>query len=174
MSIDEGDRSAAMQLGISTIVILVIAMVMIGAGISFIRTIFSSGEQVVLESVPSEDLTLNPTASSPFELSKTRLEGQQGTSTSLQVGIYNEDTSSTDVNVSMSNCKNISGDDASDQFNFVSTNRTVQPSSSTGFRILVNLPSENNAVDASPYLCKLKANMDGNNMSRDVEISVTG
>jgi hypothetical protein len=155
MRITEGDRSAAMQLGISTVVILVIAMVMIGAGISFIRTIFSSGEQVISKSVPSEDLTLDATASDPLDVSKTQLRAQQGTSTSVQIGVYNYKNDKVNVTTYLSECKNATDQDYTD-FNIVSTEKTIETGTTGGWNILFNLPDDASAQ--SPFVCKLQAN----------------
>ena len=183
MRMTDGDRSAAMQLGISTVVILVIAMVMIGAGISFIRTIFSSGEQVVVESVPSEDLTLNPTSENPFEMSQGQLEGRSGESKSFQVGVYNSETSSVSVNLTVDECRSpgISGN-LKDAFDTATTSRTIDSSSSAGFKVIMEMPEAGdstkitNVVDDSPYLCKITATAtDGEfSRSRDITMSVIG
>jgi hypothetical protein len=155
-----------MQLGISTVVILVIAMVMIGAGISFIRTIFSSGEQVITKSVPSEDLTLDASANNPLDVSKTQIKAQQGTSASLQVGVYNYKNERVNATAYLDECKN-SSDKSYDDFNVVATQKTLETGTTGGWNLLFNLPDD--ASTQSPFVCKLQVNAStGGNSNGDV------
>lgn len=154
MRLDRGDRSAAMQLGISTIVILVIAMVMIGAGISFIRTIFSSGQQVVEQSVPSSDLTINPTTEEPLAMSPADITEEAGGSATLQIGIYNNKNQALDFKINLSECRNRT-DGPYEGFSLVSTKKTIERSQQGGYQLLFNLPAD--AATQSPFVCNVQA-----------------
>jgi hypothetical protein len=60
------NRTASMQLSINAIVILVMAMAVLGIGLGLIRGVLGSGQEKLLGSLESMDLTQQATASEPF------------------------------------------------------------------------------------------------------------
>ena len=87
------DKKAALNLGINTVVVMVIAMVVIGAGVSFIRTFFSAGTDSLIGAFEGVgDLGIQPDRNNPFVLSRENIEGRPGSQVILQAGIYNPTT----------------------------------------------------------------------------------
>jgi hypothetical protein len=150
----KSDRSAAMQLGVSTIVILVIAMVIIGSGISFIRTFFSQGQEHLLKTFPASDVGLNPTNTNPLVLGSNELRVTQGETSTIQAAIYNTEPDSVTYELNISNCINRSGADST-AISLTSPSTEISASESTAFQGI--LSTEGATPQASPYICNVQA-----------------
>ena len=88
------NKKAALNLGISTVVVLVIAMVLIGAGISFIRTFFAAGESQLLGAFDIGDFERQPDSTNPIVLQAGRIQGGPGDTISVRLGFYNTEDAS--------------------------------------------------------------------------------
>lgn len=173
MRSDQDNRSAAMQLGVSTIVILVIAMVIIGSAISFIRTFFSSGQERLLQTFPASDVGLNPTNTNPLVLGSNSLRVTQGESKTIQAAIYNTEADAVGYQLNISNCINKTGP-TSNAISLNSPSTDISPSESTAFQGI--LATNGASTSASPYICTVEAirtDTGANVHSKQVEVQVT-
>ena len=91
------NKKAALNLGISTVVVMVIAMVVIGAGVSFIRTFFTAGTEGLIGAFDGVgDLGVQPDRNNLFVIDRELVRGSPGDLIILKAGIYNPTTTSWD------------------------------------------------------------------------------
>jgi len=145
------NKKAALSLGITTIVYLVIAMIIIGSGISFVRMVFDMGEETLGNAMPADDIGLNPTSDNRFVMGSNSITVSRGETTTVQAGIYNTDNVRRDftINLSDSDCvPTVSG------ISLSSPSAGVNPGESTGFRAILDV---NQSVEDRTYICSLEA-----------------
>ncbi len=99
------NRRASLEIGVNTIVILVIAMMLLGLGIGFIRGLFNKANQLP-GLIDTSQWQNPPTASTPIVLTPSSVQVKGGDSTNIVVGIYNKEpgSSSLTFNVNISSC----------------------------------------------------------------------
>lgn len=87
-------KKGALNLGISTIVVLVIAMVLIAGFVSFIRTFLDTGEESLMGAFDVADFGKQPTAQDPVVLARGSISlGQRESDTvRVPIGYYNADS----------------------------------------------------------------------------------
>jgi len=83
------NKKAGLEIGINTIVILVIAMVVIGGGIAFIRGFFNLGESKLKEPFELADFGLKPSSTQPLVLQAGLIEIKTGAEKIIKGGFYN-------------------------------------------------------------------------------------
>lgn len=98
------NKKAAMELGISTVVMLVIAIVIIGGGITFIRGFFTKGTDTLSNSFDLADFGLEPSASEPLVLIDGKMNIKTGREDVVRVGFYNRHGDTKNVSVGFGNC----------------------------------------------------------------------
>lgn len=163
-------RKAALNLGISTIVVLVIAMVVIGSGISFIRTFFSEGQDALLQTFPASDIGLNPTRDNPFVLGSNELEIQQDSTETIQAAVYNNEGSSVNFVLNITGCIDNRGTDANN-ITLRSPSAQVPTGESSGFQGI--LTAQPGIAQNSPFICTAQAQSDQANYTKQVTVEVT-
>lgn len=84
------NKRASLEIGINTIVILVIAMMILGLGIGFVKGIFGKLGKVV-KGISTDQLTNPPTAQDPVSMDQTELSVKSGDHHfQTRAGIYNK------------------------------------------------------------------------------------
>ena len=100
------NKKAALNLGISTVVVMVIAMVVIGAGVSFIRTMFGDSTEALIGTF---DLVggvgLNPTRDEQLVLELRSVEMEGDDSRAITAGFYNREVEEVTVNLTIGSCQ---------------------------------------------------------------------
>ena len=143
------NKKAALNLGISTVVVMVIAMVVIGAGVSFIRTFFDAGTGTLIRSFDNvQDIGLNPDRNTPLVLERTTLELRTTGSLPLNAGFYNRNTNDANVKLQIGACNPILGDKIS--VDGVSVN--VPSGESRGLRVNI----QTNDAEEITSICSLQ------------------
>ena len=98
------NKKGAMELGISTVVMLVIAIVIIGAGIVFIRSFFGTGTDTLIGAFEVADFGLEPTANRPLVLTDGQVSIKTGRQSVVRVGFYNRQSKPVTANVGFGKC----------------------------------------------------------------------
>jgi hypothetical protein len=98
------NKKGAMELGISTVVMLVIAIVIIGAGIVFIRSFFGTGTETLIGAFEVADFGLEPTANRPLVLTDGQVNIKTGRQSVVRVGFYNRQSKPVTANVGFGKC----------------------------------------------------------------------
>ena len=151
------NKKAALNLGISTVVVMVIAMVVIGAGVSFIRTFFDQGTDSLLGTMQIGEVGLSPDRNTPFAIQTSTIrlrpgsEGNDGPPITFDVGIFNSQTGRHNVSVLRTEC---SGKDR--DINVSSVEEPLEGGDSVGLRLLISFNGTNKTQPAS-FICGLEA-----------------
>lgn len=164
------DKKGALDIGIGTIVILVIAMVIIGGMITFLNTFFGTSEESlsgVFDNV--QDIGLDPTASQPLVFDGG-MNVRTGRSSTVRAGVYNSDLSPADnAYVNFSGC---SGNEENWP-ELTGLDQRIEPSSAAGFELTLT------GSQPGEYICNVAAYKDDANddpesfASRQVTVTVT-
>ncbi|PIN81621.1 hypothetical protein COV13_00630 [Candidatus Woesearchaeota archaeon CG10_big_fil_rev_8_21_14_0_10_32_9] len=98
-------NKGSINLGISTIVVLVIAMVLIAAGISFIRGFFNLGEKKLAGAFEVDDFGMKPTRTDPLVLDQGKIRLKLSGEEIVKAGFYNAGNSElTSVQLNITSC----------------------------------------------------------------------
>lgn len=98
------NKKAAMELGISTVVMLVIAIVIIGGGIAFIRGFLEKGTDSLDNSFKMADFGLEPSNDDPLVLIDGTVSVKTGRTEIVRIGFYNKQGGSKNVSVGFGGC----------------------------------------------------------------------
>ncbi len=140
------NKKAGLSLGINTIIVLVIAMVVIAAGITFIRTFFDAGTDRLLGAFDIGEFGNKPDRLNPLVLERGTIRGKANSEVVVRVGFYNTDASTKLVNISLGDCTSTL------PFTLTSLTQSVEGLSATGFGTLLQLPGTDGT-----YICTIQA-----------------
>ncbi|MGV8162714.1 MAG: hypothetical protein ACP5N2_05290 [Candidatus Nanoarchaeia archaeon] len=166
------NKKASMELGISTVVVLVIAMVIIAGGIAFIRGFFKLGTDKLGGAFNVGDFGIQPTSVDPLVLVDGAIALKSGATKDVKIGFYNKLTGEYSVNIVFGQCVSAVGD-----MNIIcsgdskvpimtSLAQNVKPGESAGFKTYLTAACKGNtntpgdgASNLIPgeYICQLKA-----------------
>ncbi len=164
------NKRAGLSLGINTIIVLVIAMVVIAAGISFIRTFFTAGEDRLLGAFDIGDFRNQPDRNNPLILEHGTIRGRAGDDAVVRIGFYNRDhDTALNTNISLGGC--IGSVTPQGDWKLLASPQNVSGLSSTGFGTILQIPSG----AEGRYVCSLSAvNQTRHTLeSTQVEVQVT-
>ncbi len=82
-------KRGSLEIGINTIVILVIAMVLLGLGVSFVKDLFETIKPIPAE-IPLPEVGVEPSASDPLRLASTDVTIKSGDIKPLKIALYNK------------------------------------------------------------------------------------
>ncbi len=164
-------KKGSINLGISTIVVLVIAMVLIAAGISFIRGFFNLGEKKLAGAFEVDDFGMKPDRTNPLVLDQGKIRLKATGEEIVRAGFYNSANSDvTGVIINITGCtqNKIPKVDSLPQ--------DVKPGESAGFRLIVSAGDSSNKLEGgNTYVCTLIAKTQegtSNLASTQIEIEV--
>ncbi len=148
------NRKASLEIGVNTIVILVIAMVLLGLGIGFIRGLFDqAGDLPGL--IDTDQFDTPPTAQEPIRLTPSSIEIKRGESKEVKVGIYNKGDTADDFTVEIPACTG--PDDSDDKPMVQALDAAIEPGESKGFKVIVTADTAaDEAMETGKYICKLQ------------------
>lgn len=181
------NKKAALSLGITTIVYLVIAMIIIGSGIAFVRGVFEMGEDTLGNAMPADDIGLNPTSDNRFVMGSNSITVSRGETTTVQAAVYNTDNVERQFEIHLTegecvpNIEEAASEGAEKPLlTLESPPASVSPGESTGFRAILSVEQE---VKDQTYICSLRATgtnpsdddptEDEVTMDRQIDITVT-
>ncbi|MFT4261567.1 MAG: hypothetical protein ACMXX9_04010 [Candidatus Woesearchaeota archaeon] len=149
------NKKAALNLGISTVVVLVIAMVLIGAGVSFIRSVFSD-VPMPGDIIDPATLSNPPTRERPLIIDGSTIRvGQTGGESVVRVGVYNSQASTAnDVQITASSCEGMNPE-------IRSIKQSIPGSSAAAFQIIFKTESN---TSAGTYICNIEAKDNASNL----------
>lgn len=148
-------KKGALNLGISTIVVLVIAMVLIAGFVSFIRNFLDAGEDSLMGAFDVAEFGQQPDAQNPIVIGSGSITiGQQGDDTKIvAIGYYNSggDTAhGVKINKTVSCAEGHS-------FNITSTSfDSVAPGDSVGFQTILRHSDEEDGLNPQNYVCDIE------------------
>ncbi|MBW2974971.1 hypothetical protein KY366_04605 [Candidatus Woesearchaeota archaeon] len=84
-----GNKKAAIGLSVTAIVILILAIVMLGLGVGFIKGMFTKVSTQIEQQIAAEPEPYFPTASSPVSLSREMIMTNAGAREVIKVSTFN-------------------------------------------------------------------------------------
>lgn len=96
-------KRGSLEIGINTIVILVIAMILLTLGVGFVRSLFDRLNTLPGE-IPIDDLGPPPTSQDPIKMSPGDLEIKSGESEDVRVGVYNKENNGKTFSIDVAGC----------------------------------------------------------------------
>ena len=161
------NKRASLEIGVNTIVILVIAMMLLGLGIGFIRGIFTKANQLP-GLIDTSTWQNPPTASDPIVLTPSSIELKGGDSTDVVVGVYNKEASPKTFAVSIPTCTG----GARPDLQTLST--LIASGDSKGFKVIVSAVNASDPakpkLSPQKYICKLQ----GTEVDPNTNVPVNG
>jgi len=85
----KSSKKADLSLSVNSIVILIIAITVLGLGLTFVRQVFLKGQARALEAVNMGDLTDKPTSEDPLKVTPGELELRTGKSSTIVENFMN-------------------------------------------------------------------------------------
>jgi hypothetical protein len=175
-------KKASMELGINTVVVLVIAMVIIAGGIAFIRGFFKLGTEKLGGAFNVGDFGVQPTSVEPLVLVDGAPSIKAGKTESFKVGFYNRANTDVDgVEIQFSECVSTVSNPNECGGNIKplikSLSQKVLPGDSAGFENFLTAKCDVGGVGvknlaAGDYICTIIAT-DGTNTYERKQITFT-
>jgi hypothetical protein len=180
------NKRASMELGINTVVVLVIAMVIIAGGIAFIRGFFKLGQEKLGGAFNVGDFGVQPTSVDPLVLVEGSPSLKRADTESVKVGFYNTGSEKViGVNIIMTDCVSTSvNPSCANPDNPVpiikSLPQDVESGESAGFETFLTASclgsdGQKKSLAQGDYICSMKAtsNEDVTLAQKQIQIKVT-
>lgn len=87
-------KRASLTLSVNAIVVLILAIVMLGLGMAFIRGMFTQTSDIFEQKVAEEPEPVNPSISNPITISRERIITHTNEVEIVKIGIFNPTNSS--------------------------------------------------------------------------------
>jgi len=139
-------KKGGMELSINAIVILIIAMVVLGIGILFIRGMFAKAQTTTFKALSAQD-TANPaSADRPFMADREVTLSPTNPTATVAVSAYNVLSGSSPVNITLTGCKNSTGGDVNttpgslvQAIGYTPVTGTLSASSFSGYQTTISM-----------------------------------
>ena len=139
----------AMELSVTAIVVLILAIVMLGLGLGFIRGMFSKVSTSFDEQISAEPEAPEATGSDPITLSRESIITAAGESLVLKVNVYNPTASAITGGTPTITCTGISFSPAPS-----ANSKPIPVGGSVSYNVLISIP---NSQGTGTKLCKVVA-----------------
>jgi hypothetical protein len=166
-------KTGGMELSINAIVILIIAMVVLGIGILFIRGMFAKAQTTTFKALSAQETTNPASADRPFVADKEIILSTTNPTASLAVSVYNTGTSAIVANssengltINMTSCVDNKGITLTPLSNFIGatpvTRGSVPASAFAGYQLAITLLNKTRFQAGDSVVCTLKAESSNN------------
>ncbi len=152
-------KKGSMELSINAIVILIIAMTVLGLGITFIRSMFKSATGKLATGIENVDLAEQPSADKPITMPQT-IEASRGGTVGVNIGFYNAGDQEITAQPAITNvCKGTyipappappTPAETTTQPLIIAANVSVAAGTSTAFQTQITPPS---SAKVTTYIC---------------------
>ncbi len=174
-----GGRKGSMQLSIEAIIILVIAMVLLGLGISFIRTFFAQGEETLMQPFDAIQFGCSPDSQSPITISPSEPEVKSGGQIRPKICVYANKPAElgNEVQLSITECRGIEAAGGENTLvpELIAVKQPISRTEIGGFNTILSAKQGGQDLPVGTYICTLSADtLSGENLgTKQVTISVT-
>jgi cystathionine beta-lyase/cystathionine gamma-synthase len=152
-------RKGSMELSVNSIVILVIAIVIMGLILAFVRSKFNDVTKGLEQDEP---VPATASSSSPIELSRTTIAISPGSTAVIKASIYNPTTTdATDVKPKITGCDAIADTTGS--------SKNIKAAEAVQYSLILKVPS-NKAKNV--YLCQIQVEGIADITPKDIVIKV--
>jgi len=166
------NKKGDLSLSVNTIVIIVLAITLLGLGLTFIQTLVGGAADKLGGFIDDVDLTEKPTSSNALVVPR-ELEVKLNSNKNVNIGFYNKGPASvTKVRPKLGECITVSDETAEGTITLVSPKKdSVAPSESQGYKAVLTIED----VPEGNYICTLtmEADSDESNLpSTDFYLNV--
>ncbi len=171
------NKKGSMQLGINAIVVLIIALAILGLGMSFITKLFGSSSEKFSNIIDSSELPFHADSGNPLVFESTDVTVKAGKETKLKAAVYNllggkAEVIIGDTEGELFTCE---GDDEG-EISMLSGIQEISSGEEVGFALIIKAKD---SVETGTYICTVKAslenleNSDSNDLvSRQIFVNV--
>ena len=152
------NKKGSMELGVNSIVILIIALAVLGLGIGFVTNLFGQGREKLGGIINSVDLPVHADAVDPMKFQYNQLEIKAGKSKNLIVSVYNDGTldssglADVELDFSAGGCEPADIAYLSNP-SIVSPAQSIPVGKDAGYSALITVPR--GATDAESWVCTI-------------------
>ena len=147
-------KKADLSLSINAIVILILAITVMGLGLTFIRGLFKGATEKLGGALQATDLRNPPSLENPLTIDK-RITISAGDKKPIEIGVYNTNTQDelADAKPSIDKCVNSAGDEYAqgDLFAIAAPAQTIAPRGTAGYSSILSITAEN--LESDTYIC---------------------
>lgn len=164
LSLLRARRKGSLSLSTNAIVTIVLAFVMLGLGLSIIRTLGSNTSDAIPKALNLADLEQKPTADKPLTVDTIRLQGGATARTQIKLGFYNTaGIELTNVGFQIDKCLNPAGAVGSQEITsdlpvFTTLGSTVKASEIAALNVVVTKGT--GLQTAGQYICNFQVTTD--------------
>ena len=165
-------KKGSMELGVNAIVILIIALAILGLGIAFVTNLFGSGSEKLGSIINNADLPIHANPSEPVKFETNDLSIKKGKRDHIKISVYNNGfaTDSDNIDLSLSNCKDSSNNDASSLISLAAPSQKIILGSDGGYSVVFTV---DDGATPNSYICTLEATGSAGSVSGTLVIEVT-
>lgn len=174
-------KKGGMELSINAIVILIIAMVVLGIGILFIRGMFAKASTTTFKALSSQDTTNPASADRPLVADREVMVSPTNPTASIAISVYNIATEDKAVSVKIGNCSDTYGNNfeagiAKAKIGFTPITGTISSSTFAGYQAVISM--NKNSSDEFPYgagdsaVCTILASLGTGTTAKNYSTSV--
>jgi len=158
------NKKASLEIGINTIVILVIAM-MLGLGIGFVKGIFGKANTLP-DLIDTSNWQNPPTASEPVRLTPSSLEIKAGKSKDVKIGVYNKAQSKHTFDIAIGEC--VGPDENKPTLQGLSIPVEAGEAKARSYTIFAKTGDETK-LSQGKYICSITATAEGGSLVYDTD-----
>lgn len=149
-------RKASLSLSINAIVMLVMAITMLGLGLTFIRGMFSSGTSKLGSAIETTDLDNPPDSQNPVTIQNSVTVKANGDSVEVKVGYYNNQNDElVDIRPGIKSCIDENGDTVdSAEISMIAPVQSIDPGNAVAYKSIVKTGS---LTGGSTYICTIES-----------------
>tara|TARA_Y100000310_G_C20568402_1_gene756743 strand:- start:426 stop:941 length:516 start_codon:yes stop_codon:yes gene_type:complete len=144
-------KKAAMELSVTAIVTLILAIVMLGLGLGFIRGMFTKVSTSFEEQISAEPEAELARSSDPLTISRQTIISEAGASIALKVNAYNPTQNDYLKAQPDIRCKKNDATGTDIPITETATARKIEVAETEAFTVLITVPDE----DTGSYLCEV-------------------
>ena len=156
-------KKASLNLSVNAIVILVLAVVLLGLALAFIRGMFGKMTSKMGEIVDITQIEAKPTPDTPITI-PNKITVKQGGNVQVQVGFYNRKGGTlSDVTLNITSCVDESGNSLT-QLPTISAPKvdSIDAGKATGFNAIFSLKNvADTMTTGNIYICQLSVTSNG-------------
>lgn len=153
-------KNAALELSINAIIILILAITMLGLGLTFTRGLFQSASSKMFQAVEGTSLKNPADAEHPITIDE-QLTLKRNDQERLEVGFYNRANQAvTDVSLVITECIDTGGVNVQPENlprMIAPTIDEVESATDVGFKTILTLDTEGAGLTPNSYICTLRA-----------------
>jgi len=152
------NKKGGMELSINAIVILIIAMVVLGIGILFIRGLFSKSAEKLTTAISSQEIANPATPDQPIAADREVLISRTNPTKTIKLSVFNVGNDiAKGIIVNMSNCVSSGASLSIADYSLRTSEQNIPKNSYVGYQAIVKFNPSANISQGDTIVCKIFA-----------------